>query len=90
MGVLITVIQTLLSLYSLAIIFRSFLGMFVSQDHPAARFIRQITEPVLGPIRRLVPPAQVGGALFDLSPMIALLLMWVFERLLIAVLQGLA
>ena len=90
MSFLINVIHTILTLYSLAIILNSFIGMMVDPYHPVVRFLRQITEPVLGPIRRLVPPAQVGGALFDLSPMIALLLLWVFERLLIAVLQGLA
>ena len=37
-----------------------------------------------------LPPVQVGGGLFDLSPMAALLLLWVFERVLIAVLLGLA
>lgn len=87
---LISVIRTLLSLYSLAIIFRSFLGMLVDPYHPVAKFVRQITEPVLAPIRRIVPPVQAGGGLFDLSPMVALLLLWVFERILIAVLLGVA
>jgi YggT family protein len=79
-----------LTLYSLAIIMNSFIGMMVDSYHPVARFLRQITEPVLAPIRRIVPPVQAGGGLFDLSPMVALLLLWVFERILIAVLLGLA
>ena len=90
MSSLIGVIRTLLSIYSLAIILRSFLGMMVDPYHPVARFLRQITEPVLAPIRRIVPPVQAGGGFFDLSPMVALLLLWVFERVLIAVLLGLA
>jgi YggT family protein len=79
-----------LSIYSLAIILRSFIGMMVDPYHPVAKFLRQITEPVLAPIRRVVPPVQAGGGFFDLSPMVALLLLWVFERVLIAVLLGLA
>jgi YggT family protein len=63
--------------------------MFVDPYHPAVRFLRQITEPVLAPIRRIVPPVQAGGGYLDLSPMIALLLLWVLERILIAILVGL-
>lgn len=89
-NLLINVLHTILTLYSLAIILNSFIGMLVDPYHPVARFLRQITEPVLAPIRRLVPPIQAGGGLFDLSPMVALLLLWVLERILIAVLLGLA
>ena len=61
MSSLINVIHTVLSIYSLAIILRSFLSMLVDPYHPVANFIRQITEPVLAPIRRIVPPVQAGG-----------------------------
>ena len=90
MSALINVIHTILTLYSLAIILNSFIGMMVDPYHPVARFLRQITEPVLAPIRRIVPPVQAGGGVFDLSPMVALLLLWVFEQILIAVLLGVA
>ncbi|MFP5316946.1 MAG: YggT family protein [Acidimicrobiia bacterium] len=33
-------------------------------------FLYTITEPVLGPIRRLIPPVGMGGMGLDLSPMI--------------------
>lgn len=33
-------------------------------------FLYAITEPVLGPIRRLIPPIGMGGMGLDLSPMI--------------------
>jgi YggT family protein len=89
-GALINVIHTILTLYSLAIILNSFIGMMVDPYHPVARFLRQITEPVLAPIRRIVRPVQAGGGYFDLSPMVALLLLWVLERILIAVLLGVA
>ena len=38
-------------------------------NHPIAQLLYQITEPILGPIRRLLP--AMGG--FDFSPMIALI-----------------
>ncbi len=36
-------------------------------------FLYSITEPVLGPIRRIIPPMGMGGMGLDLSPMIVLL-----------------
>ena len=33
-------------------------------------FLYSLTEPVLGPIRRLIPPIGMGGMGLDLSPMI--------------------
>ena len=90
MSSLIGVIQTLLSVYSLLIVVRSFLGMMMDPSHPVVRFIRQITEPVLAPIRRILPPIQAGAGYVDLSPMVALLLLWVFERILVSILLGVA
>jgi YggT family protein len=87
---LIRVIQTLLSVYSLLIVVRSFLGMMMDPSHPAVRFIRQITEPVLAPIRRIVPPIQAGAGYVDVSPMVALLLLWVLERIVVSILLGVA
>jgi YggT family protein len=87
---LIGVIQTLLSVYSLLIVVRSFLGMMMDPSHPVVRFIRQITEPVLAPIRRILPPIQTGAGYVDLSPMVALLVLWVFERILVSILNGVA
>jgi YggT family protein len=37
---------------------------------PVIRFFEAITEPVLRPVRRIVPPLRVGGAAVDLSPII--------------------
>jgi YggT family protein len=40
-------------------------------DDPLSQVLYQITEPILGPIRRLLP--AMGG--FDFSPMIALIVL---------------
>ena len=49
--------------------------------HPAVRLLARLTEPVLGPIRRLLPPWKTFG--LDFSPMIVILLtQYVFPRLL--------
>lgn len=46
--------------------------------HPGAQLLYQITEPVLAPIRRLMP--QTGG--LDLSPMILMLILFILNGLL--------
>jgi YggT family protein len=77
-GALLRLINVLFTLYSLAIIVRSFLPLLgVDYYNPIMRFLIQITEPLLGPLRRYVPP--IGG--LDFTPMAALILLWVLEIL---------
>lgn len=48
----------------------------VSYDHPLARLratLRALTEPVMAPLRALVPPVRMGGVGLDLSPLILLI-----------------
>ncbi len=76
---LLKLISWTLTLYSFAFIARAFLSWFrISYYHPLARFLIQITEPLLAPLRRYIPP--VGG--MDFAPMVALLILWLVERLL--------
>ncbi len=81
----ITVVQWASTLYSLLIIARALLS-FAPLDpyHPIALFLRQATEPVLAPIRRLMP--QTGP--FDFSPLIALLLLSLLTQIVVGVLLG--
>jgi YggT family protein len=59
-------------------------------DHPiyinAVRLLFRVTDPVLEPLRRLIPP--VAGAI-DFSPVIALILLEVLRSLLVRLLLGL-
>jgi len=36
-------------------------------------FLDSITEPVLGPLRRAIPPLGIGGMALDLSPLILII-----------------
>ena len=63
MGLLLNLIR----LYEIALFIRIILSWIPhNRFHPAAQFLHKITEPVLGPARRLIPP--VSG--FDISPII--------------------
>jgi YggT family protein len=41
----------------------------VPRDHPAVRLLHRLTEPVLAPVRKMLPP--MGG--MDFSPLVVLI-----------------
>jgi YggT family protein len=76
-GLLFTFIGMLAMAYTFLILGR----VLVSWTNPAGgggltAFLYQVTEPVLGPIRRVLP--STGG--IDWSPMIAILLLGILTR----------
>ena len=66
-----------LDIYGWVILAAILLSWFpVPTDHPIGavkRGVSAVTEPVLRPIRRTIPPVRLGGAGIDLSPLILLL-----------------
>ena len=79
LAILLRFINLAFTLYEFAIIARALLPWFrVDPYHPVMRFLIQITEPLLAPIRRNLP--IMGG--LDFSPMVALLILWAVELLL--------
>ncbi|WCO65213.1 YggT family protein [Iamia majanohamensis] len=43
--------------------------------------LRTVTEPVLGPVRRALPPVRLGGMALDLSPIIVLIGLQVLQAI---------
>jgi YggT family protein len=56
---------------------------WVSPDprNPIVLVLRQVTEPVLAPVRRLLPPWKTGG--LDFSPLIVILAIQFVERVIL-------
>lgn len=55
----------------------------VSPGHPLTRFqyaLGRIIEPVLRPIRKVVPPLRIGAGAIDLSPLILLFAVRIVRR----------
>lgn len=65
-----------LAVYSLMIVSRIILGWGMSYGNRLMRFLVRLTEPVLGPFRRIIPPL----GMFDISPIIVLLILQLFQR----------
>jgi YggT family protein len=60
----------LIDLYSLIIVAAVVVSWInVPRDHPAVRLLHQLTEPVLAPVRKILPP--MGG--MDFSPLVVLI-----------------
>lgn len=64
------------NLFLIAIFGRIILSWFpVSSEGIGGKisaFLFSVTEPVLGPLRRALPPVQMGAMALDLSPIIVL------------------
>ncbi|HKY28539.1 MAG TPA: YggT family protein [Pyrinomonadaceae bacterium] len=71
-----------LGLYALMIIARVILSWGLTYGHRLMRFLIRWTDPILIPFRRRIPP--VG--MFDLSPMIVLIILLVFQSIIMGTL----
>ena len=74
------IIDRIVSLLTYLIIIRALLSWIPSVDyrHPLMSLLIRVTDPILLPVRRVLPPA--GG--FDLSPLVAILLLNLANQLL--------
>ena len=76
----------LTTLYLLIMIERFLMSFIpIAPDSPVApvrSVLFSLTEPVLAPLRRSVPPVRVGAVALDLSPWIVLLGLYVRRELL--------
>ena len=68
---------TLLQLYLLVLFARIILSWFPLSPGGVMTSVHSllftITEPLLGPIRRLLPPVRMGSMALDLSPIVVLI-----------------
>jgi YggT family protein len=84
-GILLTTVTLLFRFFWLAILVRVILswlpmaGVHVDMYHPLIRWLYQITDPILDPIRRF---ATFG--MIDFSPIVALILLEIIQRVLVA------
>lgn len=70
------ILYGLISIYILLIIVRIvFSWGQVSYTNRVMRFLVNATEPLLGPLRRIIPPL----GMFDISPIVAFLILWLFQ-----------
>lgn len=84
MGAIASVLSLILTLFQLLILARVLLSWFPQLAYNSDPTVRQIirviydlTEPVLAPIRQLMPQ----GSMVDFSPLIVLLIIYVIQNM---------
>ena len=80
MGYIYTFVDVLFNVLTLAIFARVLLSWFpMASGNPIAQIIFDVTEPILHPLRRILP----SFGMLDLSPLVALILLQVLRGLLL-------
>lgn len=88
-GALAGIVDMLFNLLEIVIVVRVILSWANADPYNAfARAISAITEPMLYPFRKLLPPWRMGG--WDLSPLFALLCLYFLRAFLVPTLYELS
>ena len=81
-----TIVCSLIQIYILLLVVRVVMSWFpISPNGPAetvAGFLYMVTDPVLVPLRRLLPPVRMGAMALDLSPIVAFFALTVLRGIL--------
>ena len=72
---ILSLINWITELITLLVIMQVVLSYFMSPFHPVRQFIDRIVEPMLRPIRRLLPQT----AMIDFSPLVLIILLQVLS-----------
>ena len=85
-GILVTLVSALQQVLILLIVLSVILSFFMDPFHPIRRGLDRLVEPMLNPIRRVVP--LVG--MLDFSPLVLIILIQIVGGLLVRLLITLA
>ncbi len=79
-----TLVHTLIYLYIWILVLAALVSWFPSSSSgwdSTRRFLGRATEPVLRPLRRVLPRPRLGGVGIDLSVLVAIILLEFINRL---------
>jgi YggT family protein len=87
--VILRILAVIVEVFVVVLIVRALLSWFPTRPGsaliPVQRALAAVTEPVLRPIRRILPPVRAGGMAIDLSILVVIL---VCEIIVIPLLRG--
>jgi YggT family protein len=84
-NVSVAVVHIFFRVLTLLVVIEVILSYFMSPFHPVRTFLGKIVNPLLAPIKRVIPPIQN----FDLSPIVLIILLQVVEYLIVVLLISL-
>ncbi|HQY93025.1 MAG: YggT family protein [Caldilinea sp.] len=81
MNALFDILATLLQIYSYVLLARALMSWIPNLDpyNPIVQFLYQLTEPVLEPVRRLIPPL---GGMIDISIIVVFFALMILQQML--------
>ncbi len=78
MVIVLNFFDLLFTVLSFAIIARALISWLpIDPYHPIVQFLYQITEPILIPLRRVIPPL----GMMDITPIVALILIQILQTI---------
>ncbi|HLH72989.1 MAG TPA: YggT family protein [Chloroflexota bacterium] len=78
---LIVFVNLLFNILTFAILIRALISWFpIAPDSPLIRLLDDVTEPILAPLRRIVP--RLG--MFDITPIVAMFALQIIQQILIS------
>jgi len=83
MDLLVTIINSTISVLIFTIFVYVLLGYFLPPTHAVRRILGRVLEPLLHPIRKIVP--SIGG--FDLSPLILMIALQILGTIVVSILR---
>lgn len=83
--ILITIIQAVGTVLLMVIIVNALTSFFLSPYHPIRTALGTVVEPLLAPIRRILPPL----GMIDFSPIVLIIIVQVVQAFLIMLLSSL-
>ena len=80
----VTIIKWVIEAYVIVLLVRAILSWFPDSSgsvlRPVQRWLTTVTEPVLSPVRRVIPPVRLGGGYLDLSLLVVLIVLMIIAR----------
>jgi YggT family protein len=92
-GTIADYVEALFLVYLILILIRILLSWVPRLPHSrplraAVRFVEEVTDPYLNLFRRVIPPIGGGGFALDLSPVLAIILLYFVGAIVVGVIRG--
>lgn len=84
MSAIFEILAMLIQVYSYVLLARALISWIPNLDpyNPIVQFLYQITEPVLDPVRRLIPPL---GGMIDISMIVVFFALIILQQMLMTI-----
>jgi YggT family protein len=85
-------VRALFTVYTILILIRILLSWIPRMPynpvlHAIVTFVHDVTDPYLRLFRRIIPPIGGGGFGLDISPIVALIALWIAQAIIVGIIE---